>query len=79
MFDVDVSNVEPNIAEVGRGFAYLGKYDSCVTNVAFVCQHSTDAIGSPDVFGVISNNLEKKTSTCIFETDIQTFFLDPAL
>ena len=60
LFDIDVCNVEPDVAKVGRGFAHLGKDDSGVTDVAFVSQHSTDAVGSPYVFGVVANHLTQR-------------------
>jgi len=63
LFDVDVSDVEPDVAEVGRRFSDLREDDSGLVGVALVCQHAADSVGGPDVLRVVAQNLNKMCDT----------------
>ena len=58
LLDVDVSDVKPDVAEVGRGLSDLGEDNSGLIGVALVGQHTPDPVGSPYVLGVVSQNLK---------------------
>ena len=60
LLDVDVGDVEPDVAEVGRGFADFGEDDSGLVGVALVGQHAADAVRRPDVLRIVSQHLQAK-------------------
>ena len=49
LFDVDVSDVEPDVAEVGRGFAHLSEDVARFGDVTLLSENGANAIGGPDV------------------------------
>ena len=59
LLNIDVGNVEPNVTEVSRGFADLGEDDSGFVGVALVREHTSDAVGRPNVLGIVSQDLKK--------------------
>ena len=49
LLHVDVGNVEPDVAEVGRGLAHLGKHVTRLVDAALVGQHAA-CQGARDCF-----------------------------
>jgi len=58
LLDVDVRDVEPDVAELRRGLADLGEDDSSLVDVALVGENAADAVRGPDVFRVVSQDLK---------------------
>ncbi len=54
LLNIDVCNIEPNVAEVCRGFADLGEDNTSFVGVSFVREDTSNAIGSPNVFWIVS-------------------------
>ena len=59
LLNINVGNVEPNVAEVSRGFADLSKDDSGFVGVTLVREHTSDAVGRPNVLGIVSQDLKR--------------------
>jgi hypothetical protein len=57
LFHINVSDVQPNIVEVGGGFTYLSENVAGLNDAALVGEHGTDAVGGPNVFGVVAKDL----------------------
>ncbi len=59
LLNIDVRNVEPNVAEICRGFADFGKDDSSFVGIALVREDTPDAVCSPNVLRIVSKNLRR--------------------
>ena len=60
LFNIDVGDVEPDVAELGRGLSNLCKDHPSLGGVSFVSQNTADTVRRPDVLWVISQNLNWK-------------------
>lgn len=60
LFDVNVRNVHPNIAEVSRSFAHLSKNITGLIDTAFMRQHSANTVRCPNVLWISFQYLQIK-------------------
>lgn len=57
LLDVNVRNVQPNITEIGCGFANLCENVACFDDATLVSKNCSDAVCRPDISGVIAEHL----------------------
>ena len=57
LLNVDMCNIQPNVTEIGGRFANLSEQYAGLVDVAFMREDGTDAVGSPDILGIVPHDL----------------------